>query len=91
MIDILKVFGSLNPKNRSGKVKVINYFLKISEPTVMWDISKATHTSYSLLKNFIIPELLSQGIIVLHRKIGSNKFYKTNLKSPIVKQLMKLI
>lgn len=84
-MDLIKVFGT------SAKVKVLVFFLKNTEPTFAYEIKKKTRSSFSNLRNFILPDLLKQKIIVLDRKIGSNKFYKTNMKSPIVKKLIGLM
>ncbi len=55
----------------------------------MTEIAKESNVSYNSIKVFF-PYFISTGIIVKTRNIGKSQYYKLNLESQFVKNLVKL-
>lgn len=73
----------------SSRIKVLDFLIKSSEDC--WDLvelMKSTHTSYATLK-MLIPQLLKEKRIYVHKKAGKAKFYRINEKNPAMTKLIK--
>ncbi len=80
----LKQFGD-TPQLRVIDFFIDNHFFDFP----LTEIAKESNVSYNSLKN-ILPQFIKNGIIYKTRRIGKSDYYKLNMDSPFVKNLIKL-
>lgn len=80
----LKQFGD-TPQLRVIDFFIDNHFFDFP----VTEIAKESNVSYNSLKN-ILPQFIKNGIIYKTRRIGKSDYYKLNVDSPFVKNLIKL-
>jgi len=53
------------------------------------EIARNSNVSYNSIVNFF-PDFIKSGVIIKTRKVGKSDYYKLNLETPFVKNLIKL-